>query len=868
MPLLPSELAIIDRLWDWYWTHARNRRGQYELRTSGWGYQLNRLRAMRDSINLALRQGKPAMAVWGPSQTGKSTLISNDVDAGAGPRGEESALHWPDGVPALFVTKDPTITDAIVLNPFAFGSDASGCVTRFRLAKSVVNPQYPVEIQLAPLEQIQHAIAMGYLSECRTEMPNGTKVKFDADKFTNLLDDWSEKRPNAPSTSRTAFEKLCRLLDLLEILILSGEDRYENLRPCQSTIRRQTLEHQVLAASEADVDRFAAQLLWDGREELTTLYAKLQQKSLQLKERWNDKPIYCSLQVASLLLDIDSYQKLTNDSTEIVRVRQLAKALSYRVEPDHILIGADLPMPLIQSDEDFGLLQGLIMELVVPLREEILRAKAPDFCSFLEASDLLDFPGVALAHAHTEHTRIDLSRLNNTNRHKLYTEILKRGKTASIVAAYSRSLTIDGFSVLTRIQRFPAQPAQLLTGITTWWRCLDPEFRSTDLGQRSPMPLNLILTFCAELVEPVVQSGVRDGLDPVFKRLRQLGPLAEPSVITHTLATNYPQFHDGRLSTDTERVRRAVATIVEDTSFQRQFESLTSKESFRQAIENGGTNFVFKVLRDQAIGSRRRQLLSDRHKSILRDLAILIAEAYPSNADAGDRRRTMLMDWHIDLKKALESSTRDDPAEHVSRILRQVFNVDHANLEPIPLHLTKLRDPQLRDYIHRQYEQWIVDTAESKLVTSNLSEIGVRDPAHLSQLLHYLTQSLHLPRLVSWLKENLSEINSPDDSRLYRRYLAVMMTNLLLSPAPPDSTDSHTLHPTEADIRLEINAFGEQERGDAQDHCTNHHYRRIIRPILDLLTRAAGQIITGERPSQPGDVELVLLLQEFPLQFE
>ena len=54
-------------------------------------------------------------------------------------------------------------------NPYNFNSDASACITRFKLGSSVKYPDCPVEIKFASREQITHSIAAGYLSECKQE---------------------------------------------------------------------------------------------------------------------------------------------------------------------------------------------------------------------------------------------------------------------------------------------------------------------------------------------------------------------------------------------------------------------------------------------------------------------------------------------------------------------------------------------------------------------------------------------------------------------------------------------------------------------------------------------------------------------------
>lgn len=68
--------------------------------------------------------------------------------------GIESALTWDINGPARFVVGRDKSEKVTVLNPFNFGSDASGCVSRFTSAEQVPDPTHPVQIVLASDMQI------------------------------------------------------------------------------------------------------------------------------------------------------------------------------------------------------------------------------------------------------------------------------------------------------------------------------------------------------------------------------------------------------------------------------------------------------------------------------------------------------------------------------------------------------------------------------------------------------------------------------------------------------------------------------------------------------------------------------------------
>lgn len=163
---------IKNELIDWYWNLGSTRKGTYALSRGGW--LDNALRISSEILSVSKARtlyNKPTIALWGPSQSGKSTLLAKFIDAGATPDGQGSALSW-DNTPARFSGDNKGGTVA-VLNPYSHGADASGCVTRFHLTDKVKYPEYPVEVHFAGDYDILLSLAVGYLSETVAVTPSG-----------------------------------------------------------------------------------------------------------------------------------------------------------------------------------------------------------------------------------------------------------------------------------------------------------------------------------------------------------------------------------------------------------------------------------------------------------------------------------------------------------------------------------------------------------------------------------------------------------------------------------------------------------------------------------------------------------------------
>ena len=174
-----ESLTFSNKLVDWYWNHGVTRTDEFKLNPARWLYQLYH---SRESLEMVSRENnpRPASAIWGPSQTGKSTLIAGYVD-GVNKRTKEKhgALDWPDSPPAFFSLprgQDPELFDQkkIVLNPYNGGMDASACITRFTKGtldvqeggSHIKDSKFPVTLKFSSLRENMLSIARGYDSQC------------------------------------------------------------------------------------------------------------------------------------------------------------------------------------------------------------------------------------------------------------------------------------------------------------------------------------------------------------------------------------------------------------------------------------------------------------------------------------------------------------------------------------------------------------------------------------------------------------------------------------------------------------------------------------------------------------------------------
>jgi len=821
---------------EWYWKYGVQRSDpRYEIPRGSW---LDGVYKIRDRAHAMLRSesnAKPCMAIWGPSQTGKSTLLSDYLDDPQDDLGERSALKWNEAEPVRFVVGGDKSDKVIVLNPFNFGADASGCVSRFVLRDSVPDVEHPVQVELATGSQLMHALSVGYLSECATKNANQEVTKWNSDSFKALLD----KHKPVGLSQRVAFEALQELADVLDLLILSQLPRYEDLGLHWDKLRPQLLQTSGLLGNVEAVEKFAFEVLWDSWPSLTQTFKALSLKRRELARQWGERPVRVSFRTAAVLLDIDSFKKCEEKHETRKKVEQLC----VDVREDAVCIGQQGGVPLTSGSQDFGYFQALVWELKIPLRCDVLRKRAPVLCDFFEKADLLDFPGVANSHGNAEKLSNDAVADSPV---KALTEVLKRGKTASIVVTSARDLNIDGFSLLMRLGRFPAQPVQLVSGIRSWLRAFGQPWPPSGRA----MPLNLVMTFCSTLINQVISSGTRDGLQGCFDQLKSIGYLADPKTV-HALATNYPQFPEGHIAGTEQQQKAALDAILSDDAFLSRFGN--SIESFTEMHKNGGTDHVFRVLTEQAMNSRRAALVRERLNETVTHLQQLLLQHTPSENAASAERNKSLDEWAQAIMAILrQPRAREgdkDPATSLSMSLRAFMNIDSEELDDIPTNAKRL-GIDVSNFVEKQFRSWQSKRGEFP----SLSHVGLRDGTHATRVLSYIIEACDLTAVTDFFKKELAHITSRTDAKHARRFLAVAMNNSLLNR--PTLKSHRPIVAGKDSVRDFLEQLSETEEDHSPDPFASPHYATTIHPFLQRIEEIKAHAV-GERPLQPGDSELL-----------
>jgi hypothetical protein len=846
--MAPSRLRdCSNRLIDWFWDQGRLRQGNHALGTGTWLSRAYDIREVADALVEMETKARYCRAIWGPSQSGKSTLLSRYLDQGSGEF--VSSLQWTTKEPVLLVGRPDAPPDYVALNTYQGKADASGCTTRFVLQTDVPDPEHPVRLELATDQQIMLALAIGYITECDARTSTGEDVFLDEQKLGAMLAAREDGPPRQPN--RAAYERLSEVVSVLRELVFAGWTRYRNLTEKWPVLSARLLETPGLLASVEAADAFAAEILWDKQPAISRLYAKLCAQRARILRLTHNQPIVCSYRVAAVFLNMAAYRQLIQTG------RDRARVLGFRAnaEASRYLIGNSGSGAAFDSEEDFGLWQGLIWEIVVPVNRKVMAATSPVATKFLEEADLLDFPGVALSHAGGFKKRAE-----QLSADELLTEVLKRGKTASIVATRSRHLEILGFSIMNQFQEPPAQPDQLITGIQAWARHLGMSLADQHL------PLSLILTFGAKPInEQIFQLRInREEIDfgGVFSWLEKLGPLADPARVPLFTIT-YPHLPLGRINGTPEEIERAAGLVVRSAAFKRWFRHPESfLEMTRHGVSgDGGTDYLLGQLSAQSRNTQLPALLAARQRGLVEQLDALLNWALPANPS--QIRATDLRDWQTNLEAAIVEERRarplEDAAHRVGSRVRKLMNVEPELLESLP---RQGGSQELHDYVARQFLRW----QESRTCQAHdWRQVGLADSGAANRVLGYLCDCAMLQGGIdAWLRQNFGHPANRREAAYARRFLAIKMADLLCfsKRSGPghrafSGKDETTADLDSESIDIRLRGYAARELEERPEHLDSDspHYRGFLEPFLAHL-QAASKLDAGARPAQPGDEEL------------
>ena len=831
---------------EWYWKYGIERSGTYAI-SRVWLDRVYSATEISTDLGEAIPRQKAAVGLWGPSQSGKSTFISAYVDAGVDTAtGKGGALDW--GEPAAFSSRRGLAPSTVVINPHNMGSDASGCVSRFVLSDGRNLPAgHPVKVEFFNRREIMHALAAGFISEC----VGGDQERWSADTLRKLVATEFTNGRKGGKVDRQAFELVRDLVSVVDKLVTVGFARFRNLRVGDAwdrELRSQLLENPELSADVAKAEDLVSRVLWDGKARLTDLFRRLTVVANQ--PQLAGRPVYCSLEVAGLLLNIDAFRVLASDEAgrgdeSAAKTIDLASRLSIGCVNGKTVIGTTFADRIVRPGayEDFAVLQGAVRELVIPLRRDAITACQP-FCKLLEGADILDFPGVALADANTIATMVDPERDDKKTLLAMFTEVLKRGKTSSIVHAYGESFAIDAFVLLMRADKFPAKPQQLQSGLQQWWRSVDPTFDMfAPTPKKAPLPLYVNLTFFGSVINKLGQGVAMSGLGGLVQMAEKIRPLLDRR-LSRALATTYPQFDDGKINLDANEIQEITAKLSSNPAIAGLLGDFGLDSLRSLGASDGGVGFLLERLRASVDEGDCRRLLLDRLEASRRELKTLAEEVAPYTSDQSKRKADVeamrkIIDGMVSTKAA---EGMESAAAYVGNKLRGLLGVDFTILAPIP---NDREGENAAKYVEAQLDRWI--ESKRSFVSRNL-ELEAGHSGLCLRLLGYLREQADVRSLAMWLRDEIRGRSSLQDRTALRRAVAIALSNELLkrerSPRKVPGSMQSWAEPANIGETL--------------------HYTATILPALRCMEKAATSS-GASRPPQVGDAELSQLLARLDL---
>lgn len=691
----------MERLVDWYWSHGVNRPREWTITPSG----LNAIMgiAQRNATIAKMRNAenkKACVAFWGPSQSGKSSLLSHYID---GTCDSDLALMWDSSQKVRFSAYqggDGVNANCVVFNPFNCAMDASGLVTRFYLpsAEEVakIYPEAPVEVILANRKQVLHAIAVGYRMECQeSENPWGL--------------DQLRQKTGTPSVhpDREAFELL---YDVCEVC----ENMAREISRYREFANGPKLRQQILGSSYADSTTealdLAAYLLWDGDAKLTELFnnvMSVRDMMDEVRDKSAPNRIFVSMEVAALLEDIGvlAFYEQNNNGHPSVEARRRVDALNsvrMYVTPRGIIYTCDKKPPHDKiraykvSVTAFGRLQALIGELRIPLRKNESVAARP-FFNFLETCDLLDIPGVtnkASGEALGIENQIDLTK--DVAESVLLSRVYKSGKTLSIVYGQAESCSIDSFVIFVELERAGgiSRPTTITSGIKAW---LSP-FGFSSFNACPPLKLYLNCSLFGKLMDKVVAAVNGGGLCNYCEKAAAL-EFAKSRYVDCFFTTNcFAKCSD----------KSKKRYFEGDADFKSAFLGGSGHESLNALFDDGlGTDYMFNRLAHDVTTTARMSHYDLIEARDVSKLKTELARILPSSQDGAEAFRKEVV------KKVFERVTQqvsEDNPEQVRKLaafVKDVFVVEPQSRDPLPKMPHRLHDEDLRNYLLHQIHKWI-----------------------------------------------------------------------------------------------------------------------------------------------------------------
>lgn len=292
---------------------------------------------------------RPAIAIFGQSQVGKSYLVSN-------------LAKTPEAYSLL--VKVPGTGDEIDfiknINPPGGGKEATGLVTRFTTDDTFESNWKPFELKLFSQSDITSIIANGYLSDI-----THYTYAIDRETIQKKITDLSQYKDKSPRPGFSEDE----VYDLKEYLNERFRDHFL-IKDLNNINFWDDLAGLVPYIDPLERWKIL-EILWGGQPFFTELFKQLSSGLSQIKF------------LRSIRVDLEALTPQSDTILDVERLREL-----YKDEKKAPIKAFDGSTFLAELDR--SVLSALTSEVVMPLADET--AKHPKR-EFLQDADVLDFPG-------------------------------------------------------------------------------------------------------------------------------------------------------------------------------------------------------------------------------------------------------------------------------------------------------------------------------------------------------------------------------------------------------------------------------------------------------------------------------------------
>jgi hypothetical protein len=342
------------------------------------------------------------IGVFGPSQSGKSYLVSRLCRPPAGKGGGDERLI------ADFAGREMDFIKEI--NPPG-DKESTGLVTRFSTERREAPKDFPVALQLLSETDIVRILANSYLCDFDPNRLEFSPPPPEVDEVRQLLDELREA-PRAPAEAR----------HLQQVVVFDLFDYFARNFPNRTNWLKDTTEYWSFAIDQArrltlDDRARLFSVLWGGIKEFTELYLRLTKALAQLEFAPEAYAAITALEPrARSIIDVDRIKLdlgTREDERDLVKV--LAAGTGVRRE-------AALPRAVLCA---------LVSELHITLKNQT----RPMF----DTVDLLDFPG---ARSREKYRNIGDKTESDKDLTRRPRELFIRGKVAVLFQRYTEDLEL------------------------------------------------------------------------------------------------------------------------------------------------------------------------------------------------------------------------------------------------------------------------------------------------------------------------------------------------------------------------------------------------------------------------------------------